>query len=631
MRYKAWSKGHTSSTTAHIIFCISVLCGILFSSLPHTAAAAIDNPTLYHIEPFDYVAGYFFMTAVPDIYHLSTVTITYGEAVNMLIIDPPEVSMAAANLYYLSEDGQRQFEYRFYDEFHKVPPVYAWTKSGEYEVDIFGITSTSSGNSIYLTTMKFTVVIKGGPKPSCTLSISPNTIYPKQGEGALMEWSSTNAATATIDQEIGTIATSGSMTINPNATTTYTANFNGPNGTATCIATVNVPDPLILPLHEKAANLARKLVNHTEAYLWGGKGWDYSLKEFTTPERILSGYTYNNPNTNSPDTGIGLDCSGLITWAFNRSYNEYAGFNHNYIKYVNADGMFRDHQSSPVVETELRPGDTLTFDWNKDGRMDHVAMYVGGSDGYDVVNAGSERIGITQQQSNIYSKLDGFVSYRRIHQADVALAITTGSPVNLKVTDPNGNTLSATNITASTEEYLREIPGEMYYLEMEQGHDGRPQDTILAPIAKDGTYTIEIVPEVGASPTDTYSLTIEVNGVKTVVVDNETIDTIPDSGFALKLADGEIQSLDPTIKVLLGDLYPTINSLNLSSKQRKQSLLSTLDAALGWFDRNRPDQIIRKLTKLQNDINRHVANELTAEDLNDINQQINHLLLLLKS
>lgn len=273
---------------------------------------------------------------------------------------------------------------------------------------------------------------------------------------------------------------------------------------------------------------------------------------------------------------------------------------------------------------------TMTFDWDGDGRMDHVAMYVGESGGYDVVNAGSERIGIVQQKSDVYSQLDGFISYRRIHQADVALAVTTGSPVDLEVTDPDGNTLSATSVIASDEEYIREIPGELYYLELAQGHDGRPEDMIISPKAKDGAYTIKVVPEAGASPTATYSLTVELNGVKTVVVENETIDTISSSGFVLKLAGGEIQDLDSTIKVLLEDLYQTINSLNLSSKQRKRGLLSSVESALTWFEKNRTDQIVRKLNKLQNDIDRHVASELTTQELENINKQINNLLLLLQ-
>ncbi len=52
----------------------------------------------------------------------------------------------------------------------------------------------------------------------------------------------------------------------------------------------------IKTLHEKAADLAKQLANHPEAYLWGGKGWDYNLAQFVSAENIISGYTYWNPD-----------------------------------------------------------------------------------------------------------------------------------------------------------------------------------------------------------------------------------------------------------------------------------------------------------------------------------------------
>lgn len=625
-----WWRGAYVGKLRVMLFPFFILGVFFFSVLPQVTLASVYDPMAYYISSYDRVWVTFFPNGIPDIYHNDTVTIDYGKNSNMDIVIPSGVNNATAKLYYISNDNQRQFQYLFYDmSYNSILNPYIWTLSGQYEVDIYGYVGTSTTNT-YLTTMKFTVVIRGELTPTCTLTVTPNIIHPKLGETAIMEWVSTNATTATIDNGIGVINTSGSMTVSPNATTTYTASFTGAGGTVACRATVNVPDPIVPPLNERAAELARKLVNHTEAYLWGGKGWDYDLKEFTTPERILSGYTYLNPDTGNKGNGIGVDCSGLVTWAFNRANDPSTGFNNNYIKYVNADGLFRDYQSDPIDEIGLRAGDTLTFDWNGDGRMDHVAMYVGESGGYDVVNAGSERIGIIQQESSVYSNLNGFVGYRRIHQADVALAVSTGSPVDLEVTDPDGNTLSATSVTSSDEEYIREIPGELYYLELTQGHDGRPEDMIVSPKVKNGTYVIKIIPEVSASPTATYSLTIEINGIKTAVIVNETIDTISSSGFILKMKDGEIQGIEPTIKMMLEDLYQTVNNLNLSSKQRKRGLLSSVESALVWFDKNRTDQIVRKLNKLQNDIDRHVAGELTAEELKDISKQIDELLLLLQ-
>lgn len=628
----------TLRTGAASIFFALIYAAFYTAFVPPVTRAqtvgSIYDPYQYTIAFFTFIPawGLKLTNGLADVTHLSTLTVTYGYETNIDFKTPPEVLRGKAFLYYLDQDGRRIHEYTFYDvTYPYVPAAYTWTKPGVYEVDIEGITADVPSYT-YLTTLSFTVVMRGGPAPTCTLSAIPNTLYPKQGNSsAALQWTSTDATSAVMDQGVGSIQTTGSLSVLPTATTTYTATFVGANGTTTCATTVNVPDPVVLPLHEKAAALAKQLVNRPDAYLWGGKGWDYDLAEFTSPQRILSGYTYFDPNTSAKKTGIGVDCSGLITWAFNRANNLYAGFNSNYIKYVNADGMFRDPQSDPVAESDLRPGDTLSFDWDGNGRMDHVAMYVGDSGGYDIVDASSPDIGIRDRIKDTFKLTPGFVDYRRIHQADAKMSFTTGSPVNLKVADPNGHVLDASTISSSSEEFIREIPGEMYYLELEQGHDGRPKDQIILPTLKDGAYTIEVVPEAGALPTDTYSLTVELNGVETVVVDNETIASIPTNGFTVKLSGGVIQGLDPTIKVLLQDLYQSINNLTLSSKSTKRGLLASVESALAWFEKNRTDQIIRKLNKLQNDLPRKAGSEITAAELQNINTQINELLTLLNN
>ncbi|MEN9922071.1 MAG: hypothetical protein RL097_347 [Candidatus Parcubacteria bacterium] len=628
MRNNFWRE-RVSVIRDNVILLFIVIAGF-FLVVPQVTQASIYEPTTYTISSYDYVWNLFFMNGIPDIHHNDTVTISYGKESNMDIIKPAEVTSATARLYYVSENGERRFEYLLYDPSRNiVPRAYQWTRGGQYEVDVYGYLGTATLET-YLTTMKFTVVLRGAAAPTCIFTATPSTIAPKTGQFTTLEWTSTNATTATINQEVGVVGTSGTVTVSPNATTTYTAHFTGEGGTAICQVTVNVPDPVVPPLHERAAAYARTLVNHTEAYLWGGKGWDYDLREFTTAERILSGYTYVNPDTGAKANGVGVDCSGLITWAYNRANDPSADFNSNYIKYVNADGLFREYQSDPVEEAEIRAGDTMTFDWNNDGRMDHVAMYVGESGGYDVVNAGSPVVGIIQRKNSDYKLTPGFAGYRRIHQADVAFAVTTGSPVDLEVIDPDGNVLSADTVTASEQEYIREIPGELYYLELTQGHDGRPEDTVISPKAKNGTYVIKVIPEASASPDATYSLTVELNGVKTKVVDNEAIDTIQSSGFTLKVMDGKVQTLGPAIKGQLEELYRTIEGVTLSSERRKQNLLASIESALVWYEKNRTDQIVRKITKLQNDTNRHIANEISSEELAVINQQIDALLQILQ-
>jgi len=82
-------------------------------------------------------------------------------------------------------------------------------------------------------------------------------------------------------------------------------------------------DFLVDSLGQEAAGLAQLVIH--DSYLgdgdtWGGKGWDPQQARYVTPGEIGSGYHYwnNNVNMRGVKFGAGLDCSGLVEWAFNR-------------------------------------------------------------------------------------------------------------------------------------------------------------------------------------------------------------------------------------------------------------------------------------------------------------------------
>ncbi len=190
-------------------------------------------------------------------------------------------------------------------------------------------------------------------------------------------------------------------------------------------------------LSTKAASLAKQVVNHPGAYLFGGKGWDYNLKEFVTPANVLSGYNYKK------DTfGIGLDCSGLTVWTYDRSLDKTKPASDNFVKALNADEQYR-YNTELITESELKLGDVLFFDFDPiDGpnHIDHVEMYVGESGGgYDIVNAASPTQGIIFAHKDIMMGLPEFRGLRRVIPATpLAMLITSYSPVDLIVADPDG-------------------------------------------------------------------------------------------------------------------------------------------------------------------------------------------------
>ena len=79
------------------------------------------------------------------------------------------------------------------------------------------------------------------PKPTVSLSGEPSSI--ERGKAATLKWSSSNAASASRDQGIGTIPTTGSREVFPTRTTNYRITVKGEGGEASASATVTVRTP----------------------------------------------------------------------------------------------------------------------------------------------------------------------------------------------------------------------------------------------------------------------------------------------------------------------------------------------------------------------------------------------------
>jgi len=90
-------------------------------------------------------------------------------------------------------------------------------------------------------------VIEDVAPPTVTISAVPDTIH--INEASTLSWSSSNADSATIDQGIGDVDVSGSTTVSPTETTTYTIMVNGLGGTASAQALVTV-EPGVEPQPE---------------------------------------------------------------------------------------------------------------------------------------------------------------------------------------------------------------------------------------------------------------------------------------------------------------------------------------------------------------------------------------------
>lgn len=87
-------------------------------------------------------------------------------------------------------------------------------------------------------TASVTVVVTSAPAPTVSLTASPQTI--QSGQSTTLQWTSSNATSATINQGIGTVSVSGSIVRTLTQTTTFTITAVGPGGSRSDSVTVTV-------------------------------------------------------------------------------------------------------------------------------------------------------------------------------------------------------------------------------------------------------------------------------------------------------------------------------------------------------------------------------------------------------
>ncbi|MBA7571078.1 hypothetical protein ES708_12834 [subsurface metagenome] len=86
--------------------------------------------------------------------------------------------------------------------------------------------------------------IVGCPQPPVIAEFSANPTDINSGESATLSWSVTEATTVTIDQGIGDVPSSGTQSVSPPATTTYTLTAINSSGTVNESVEITVPPPI---------------------------------------------------------------------------------------------------------------------------------------------------------------------------------------------------------------------------------------------------------------------------------------------------------------------------------------------------------------------------------------------------
>jgi hypothetical protein len=103
-------------------------------------------------------------------------------------------------------------------------------------------------NTAGRTTAKATVSVarKIVAAPVCALSVTPSPIV--QGDTATLTYASENADGGSIDNGVGRVSASGTKSISPAKTTTYTGTFSGTGGSASCATTIVVQEAVAPPV-----------------------------------------------------------------------------------------------------------------------------------------------------------------------------------------------------------------------------------------------------------------------------------------------------------------------------------------------------------------------------------------------
>lgn len=147
-------------------------------------------------------------------------------------------------------------------------------------------------------------------RPTVSLTANPATIA--SGDSSTLEWAATDATTCIAsDGWSGTRATSGSQSVSPEATTTYTLACTGPGGEITESASVSVtaPPPPPPPLFEADARV--QTVGEVEVRASGsGSGGLLGVQPPGSPGRVVGGPT---PDGDDLWWQIAYD-SGLDGW-----------------------------------------------------------------------------------------------------------------------------------------------------------------------------------------------------------------------------------------------------------------------------------------------------------------------------
>jgi len=115
------------------------------------------------------------------------------------------------------------------------------------------------------------------------------------------------------------------------------------------------------------------------------------------------------------------------------------------------------------------------------------------------------------------------------------------SPIDMTVITPDGLIIS---------KQTNQVPGATYTENVDFNGDGELDDIITIPERKIGDYIINVIPESGASPTDTYTLKFLTNVGTLVLAENTQIRDIPEQPYIVESTENGVIQIHPDFNVI---------------------------------------------------------------------------------
>ncbi len=252
-------------------------------------------------------------------------------------------------------------------------------------------------------------------------------------------------------------------------------------------------------------------------HVWKNKKLDHSPYTIggygcaLTSVAMVSNYFGHDTDPDRLNTTLtaagGLDIYGMLHW---KQLEQVTGGKLKWIGWAAASWETIDHELSernPVIANVSYPTTGYPY---------HFIVFIGKiGDSYYFLDPYDEQKEIREYPNG---KLDTYTLRNlRIYHGTSSITITAYSPVDIVVTDPD-------NLTVSKQ--TNEIPGASY-TEDDVNGDDEPDDIIFIPYRKTGEYLISVVPEVGASPDDKYTLVVSTESANTTLAKNVSISEIP--------------------------------------------------------------------------------------------------------